>query len=205
VTDAPAGITVGGHGVAQGTPTLARVRFGAFVGRPRLADSLTETNAVVGRVRAALDEFGIAREDAVTGHLSVQYVQHEGIYHSGHTIDVTLRELSRVGELLTGVLLAGGDGTVLHGVGFDVADHAPLRAEARELAWADAQARAEQLAGHAGRRLGVVTAVTEADAGFRPMAKAEMYAMASDAAGPVDVEPGTVPVAVDLTVTWSFA
>ena len=43
-----------------------------------------------------------------------------------------------------------------------------------------------------------------ASTGFRPMAKREMF-VAADGGGPVDVEPGTVPVAVDLTVTWSFA
>jgi uncharacterized protein YggE len=203
VTDFP-GITVAGHGVAKGAPQLARISFGASVGRPRLADSLSETNALVGRVRERLDAFGVARGDAVTGHLSVQYVQHEGVYYSGHTIDVTLRDLARVGELLTGVLLAGGDGTMLHDVRFDVADRGPLATEARALAWADAHARAEQLAGHAGRRLGAVTVVAESEPGFRPMAKLA-FAGAAESGAPVDVEPGGVAVAVDLTATWSFA
>jgi uncharacterized protein YggE len=204
VSEAPAGITVSGHGTARGAPQLARISFGVSVARPRLAESLTEANAVVARVRAALGEFGVAREDAVTGHLSVHYVQHEGVYLSGHTVEVTQRDLGRVGELLSGVLLAGGDGTMLHGVGFDVVDRRPLETEARALAWADAHARAEQLAGLAGRRLGVATVVTEGQPAFRPMAKLD-FAEAAAAGGAVDVEAGAVAVAVDLTATWSFA
>jgi uncharacterized protein len=204
VSEAPAGVTVSGHGAAHGTAQLARIGFGISIARPRLADSLGEANAVVARVRAALGEFGVARQDAVTGHLSVQYVQHEGLYYSGHTVDVTQRDLERVGELLSGVLLAGGDGTLLNGVSFDVADRRPLETEARALAWADAHARAEQIAGLAGRRLGVATSVTEGQPMFRPMAKLDFAAAAGDA-GPVDVEAGAVAVAVDLTATWSFA
>ena len=199
------GITVGGHGVARAAPQLARVRFGASVGRPRLEDSLSAADGVVRRVREALDRFGVPREDAVTGWLSVQQIHHEGVYRSGHTIEVTVRDLARVGDLLAGVLLAGGEGSTLDGVEFDVTDRTRLATEARAAAWDDAHGRAEQLAAHAGRRLGAVTAVAEVEPGFRPVTRAMTFAAAGAGPESVDVEPGAVAVEVSLTVTWSFA
>jgi uncharacterized protein YggE len=200
------GVTVRGHGVARAAPQLARIRLGASVGRPRLEDSLSATDGVVRRVREALDRFGVAREDAVTGWLSVQQIHHEGVYRCGHTIEVTVRELTRIGDLLAGVLVAGGEGTSLDGVEFDVEDRARLTTEARAAAWEEAHRRAEELAGHAWRRLGAVTAVAEVEPTYRPMARTMTFA-AAGGGGPesLDVEPGTVAVEVSLTATWSFA
>jgi uncharacterized protein YggE len=203
-----AGVTVSGAGVARGAPSLARARFGASVARPRLAESLAETDATVVRLREALERFGVAREDAVTGWLTVQEIQYEGVYRCSHTIDATLRDLSRVGEVLGGVLLAGGDGATLSGVEFDVADRGPLHTEARARAWADAHEKAQQLAAHAGRRLGAVQGVAEVEPTYRPLGGVRTMALAESAASggaELDVEPGRVAVEVSLTATWSFA
>jgi uncharacterized protein len=199
------GVTVGGHGVARAAPQLARVRLGASVGRPRLEDSLSAADGVVRRLREALDRFGVAREDAVTGSLSVQQIHHEGVYRCGHTIEVTVRDLTRVGDLLAGVLLAGGEGATLDGVAFDVKDRTRLATEARAAAWDDAHRRAQELAAHAGRRLGAVTAVGEVEPGYRPMDRMMTFAGAAGGPESVDVEPGAVAVEVSLTATWSFA
>ena len=205
-----AGITVSGHGVARGAPERARARFGAAATRPRLPDAVAGANACVARLREALDRLGVAREDAVTGWLNVWEDQHQGVYRADHSLDVLLREPDRVGEVLGGVLLAGGEGASLGGVRFELADRAPLVTEARALAWVDAHGRAEQLAAAAGRRLGAVTSVVEVDPGYRPLGGATR--LAAFAAPPpgggdggIDVEPGKVAVEVSLTVTWSFA
>lgn len=205
----PAGITVSGRGVARAAPDQARVQFGAAARRPRLADALDAANACVARLRQALEGHGVAREDVVTGWLNVWENQHEGVYHASHTLDVLLHDVGRVGEVLGGVLVAGGDGASLGGVHFEVADRAPLATGARALAWADAHGRAEQLAAAAGRRLGAVTSVAEVDPSYRPLGGGPraMAAFAETATsdGAVDVEAGKVAVEVALTATWSFA
>ena len=84
------GVTVGGHGVARAAPQLARIRLRRRRrAGPGSTDALSATDGVVRRIREALDRFGVAREDAVTGWLSVQQIHHEGVYRCGHTIDVT--------------------------------------------------------------------------------------------------------------------
>jgi uncharacterized protein YggE len=203
------GITVSGRGVARGAPDQARVRFGAAVRRPRLSDALDGANACVARLRRALEAHGVAREDVVTGWLNVWENQHEGAYHASHTLDVLLRDLDRVGDVLGGVLVAGGEGASLGGVQFEPADRAPLVTEARALAWADARGRAEQLAAAAGRRLGAVTGVVEVDPAYRPLGGGPRamaaFAEAAPSDGAIDVEAGKVAVEVALTVTWGFA
>ena len=94
----------------------------------------------------------------------------------------------------------------LDGVEFDVEDRARLTTQARAAAWEEAHRRAEELAAHAWRRLGAVTAVAEVEPTYRPMARTMTFA-AAGAGGPesLDVEPGTVAVEVSLTATWSFA
>ena len=203
------GITVSGRGVARGTPDQARVRFAAAVRRPRLTDALDGANACVARLRQALEARGVAREDAVTGWLNVWENQHEGAYHASHTLDVLLRDLDSVGDVLGGVLVAGGDGASLGGVQFEVAERGPLVTEARGLAWADAHGRADQLAAAAGRRLGAVTSVVEVDPTYRPLGGGPRamatFAEAAPADGGIDVEAGKVSVEVALSVTWGFA
>jgi hypothetical protein len=208
MTEAP-GVTVSGRGVARGAPQQVRVRFGAAARRPRLSDALDGANTCVARLRQALEGHGVAREDAVTGWLNVWENQHEAVYHASHTLDVLVRDVDRVGDVLGGVLVAGGDGASLGGVQFEVADRAPLATEARALAWDDARGRADQLAAAAGRRLGAVTAVVEVDPTYRPLGGGPRamaaFAEAAPADGAIDVEAGKVSVEVALTVTWSFA
>jgi uncharacterized protein YggE len=203
------GVTVSGHGVTRGTPEQVRVRFGAAVRRPRLSDALEGANACVARLRQALEGHGVAREDAVTGWLNVWENQHEGVYHASHTLDVVLHDVDRVGDVLGGVLVAGGDGASLGGVQFELADRGPLVTEARSLAWADARGRADQLAAAAGRRLGAVTSVVEVDPTYRPLGggprSMATFAETASADSGIDVEAGKVTVEVALTVTWSFA
>ena len=205
----PPGVMVSGRGVARGTPEQARVRFGAAARRPRLSDALDAANACVARLRQALEAHGVAREDATTGWLNVWENQHEGVYQASHTLDVLVRDVDRVGQVLGGVLVAGGEGASLGGVQFEVSDRGPLATEARSHAWADAHGRAEQLAAAAGRRLGAVTSVVEVDPTYRPLGGGARpmaaFAEAAPTGGEIDVEAGKVSVEVALTVTWSFA
>jgi uncharacterized protein YggE len=114
--------------------------------------------------------------------------------------------VAAVGGVLGQVLVAGGDDVRLGGVEFAVEDEAELRVRARAAAWADALARAEQLAGLAGVGLGPVTEIEERVAGYgppRPMAA--IRAAMAPAVAEVAVEPGRVGVTVSLDIRWSLA
>ena len=77
--------------------------------------------------------------------------------------------------------------------------------KARDAAWADAETRAAQLAGLAGRELGEVLAIEEVVESHRPprpMRMAMSAEMASDARMTLDAGEGAVVVTLD--VSWSL-
>jgi uncharacterized protein YggE len=204
-------IAVVGTGRAAADPDVVRVRLGVSVLRPVAAAAVAAADDGVRRVRAALTALGVPPRDASTQGLSVAaeqvWTESEGPritgFRADHELLVTLRDLGAVGQVLGELLTAGGDDARLHGVEFAVEDADQLRAAAREAAWWDAVARATQLAGLAGCRLGAVQQLIEGTvAGPGPMmfAKAEVL---TAAAGTMDVQPGTVSVEVTLSVSWA--
>ena len=114
---------------------------------------------------------------------------------------VTLREVGSVGRVLGELLAAGGDDARLHGVEFAIEDDEPLLARAREAAWWDALARANQLATLTGRRLGAVQQVVE---GGTPGPGPVSFAKDAVLAASLDVRPGSVAVEVTLSVRWAI-
>jgi uncharacterized protein YggE len=207
------GIAVTGIGAAAGRPDVVRAQLTATAIRPKLADALSAAEAAAGRVREALARFGLTGEDAATFGLSVtaEEVWREGKgshitgFRADHTMALTVRDVAAVGSVLGQVLVAGGDDVRLGGVEFAVEDEAALRAQAREAAWADALARAGQLAELAGVGLGPVAEIEERVAGYGP--PRPMMAMRAEMAPAADlaVEPGRVGVSVSLDVRWALA
>jgi uncharacterized protein YggE len=204
-------IDVVGSGRAVAPPDVVRVRLAASALRPTVAAAITDSEAAATRVRAALAGLGVAAADATTVGLSVVaeqvWTEQQGSritgFRSEHELLLTLRDLGGAGRVLGETLVAGGDDVRLHGVDFVVEDEAPLRSAAREAAWADALARAGQLAGLAGRPLGPVRQIVENSGGgggpIVPMAR-----MAAMAAPEIGIQPGTVGVDVTLTVQWAI-
>jgi uncharacterized protein YggE len=202
-------IAVTGTGRAAAEPDIVRVSLGISVLRPSAVVAVADADAGVRRVRDALAAIGVAARDATTLGLAVnlqqEWTQQEGNRTTGfqadHEMLVTLRDVTTVGRALGEMLGAGGDDARLHGVEFAIEDSDPLLAVAREAAWWDALARANQLATLTARRLGAVEQVVEGapQPGPLRLAKPEV-----SAGRDVDVRPGTVAVEVTLSVRWAI-
>jgi hypothetical protein len=120
------------------------------------------------------------------------------------TVAVTLRNLSDAGATISDAAAAGGDATRINGVSFAVDDHSALLTQARDAAFADAKAKAEQYANLAGRSLGKVSMVTEGQSNsgggvVYPMARDEM-----SAGSPVPIAAGSQDVTLTTNVTWEL-
>jgi uncharacterized protein len=203
-----AGVDVQGVGTATGTPDVLHVTVGVAADGATVSDALDAANAAAGKVLDALRTAGVAEADVQTQNVHV-FPRYDGDgqditgYSAGQDVAVTLRDLGRAGATISDVVAAGGDAARLQGVAYDLDDDAVLRAKARELAYADARATAEQYAKLAGRELGDVVLVREqvAPSGPMPMGAADS---AMSTASAVPIAPGTTRITVTAQVRWSL-
>jgi uncharacterized protein YggE len=123
-------------------------------------------------------------------------------YDVYETVAVTLRNLADAGATISDAAAAGGDATRINGVTFTIEDQSALLAQARDAAFADAKAKAEQYAKLAGRSLGRVSVITEGTSSGGVIYPMERSAMSAGA--PVPVSPGSQDVTLSTNVTWEL-
>jgi uncharacterized protein YggE len=201
-------IVVGGTGRVSVEPDLADLRLGVSVARPTVDTARAVAAETMDAILAAVAEAGLERRDVRTTLLSVQprydYRQ-DGPpvltgYELANVVEVTVRDLARLGDVVDGTLRAGA--TSMDGLSFRVADPAPAEREARLRAMAAARARAEVLAEAAGLSLVGVSDIVEGSVPSppEPRYKAARLMVSEDASTPV--EAGSLEIAVSVTVTY---
>ncbi len=204
----PGSIVVSGTGRIAVTPDVADLRLGVAVSRPTVDAARSEAATLMAAILAAVDAAGVPRKDVRTSLLSVQprYDYRDGKpptltgYELANVVEVTVRDLARLGDVVDGTLGAGA--TSLDGLSFRVADPAPAEREARLLAMAEARSRADVLAEAAGLAIDAVTGIVEGVAvpPPGPRMKTDRMLMAADASTPV--EAGSQEIAVTVTVSY---
>lgn len=166
-------ITVTGRGVAYGAPDVARIGLGVEASNQDVLQAMDDANARMNAVMQALTDGGVAPEDIRTENFSIyqdygyggpvasgmEGDQPKPSYRVTNGVSVTVRDTSKVGELLAAVVAAGAN--MVNYVQFDIDDRAALESDARGLAVADARARAEELAGMLGLAVGKPLSVSE--------------------------------------------
>ena len=202
------GITVLGSGSAAAAPDVLVLQLGAEVRHPNVSAALGQASAALSAMVARLRAAGVAEADLRTSGASLwsQTDQHGRL--TGHVanqqLTAKLRDLVTAGDLVVEVVAAGGEAARLHGLAFAFDDDTSLRAQAREQAFADARAKAEQYAALAGRPLGPVRRVREETGQHRPIPM--RYAVAqSMAAESMPVEAGSQEITATVEVEWTFA
>lgn len=122
-------------------------------------------------------------------------------YVARNTIEVRVDDLSRVGDVLGAAV--GSGATSVGGLRFDLKDREAAEREALRLAVRDARARAEAAASGAGLTVSRIVRIEEIRMPIippRPMMR-EMAQMATaDAAAP-PIDPGTVEIRAQVTLT----
>lgn len=150
-------ITVVGHGEASGSPDVFMATVGVSVRSRRIAGVMADVKAKARAVIDAVIDAGVAADDVRTAWMSV-HPQFDGNRITGYAADnsvrITVRDLSKVSDVLDKAVTAGGEAAQLSGVSFDLQDSTALATLARERAFSDAKTRAEQYAALAGRTLG---------------------------------------------------
>lgn len=208
----PRTVNVSGWGTASAAPDVAYVRLGVQIMDTNAEQAVAESTRRMTAVMNAIKEMGIAEKDVQTTQYTIsvqQQYDREGqptgeiTYRVINQIQVTLRDLSRTGELLQKTLAAGAN--TVSGVTFSVEDPKALQEQARDAAIADARAKAEQLATGLGAQLGPVRQISESG-GRVPLLEVArpMEVRAAAVGGEVPIAGGELSISVQIQVTFDL-
>ena len=125
-----------------------------------------------------------------------------GFYRASNMLEVTIRDLSKAGQVLQAATDAGANN--VWGITFELEDDKPLLAKARAEAVADAKRNAQALAEHAGIKLGPIVAVNEGGSQGGPVGP--MYKMAAMEASRSDVpiERGEITITQQIQLVYAL-
>jgi uncharacterized protein YggE len=204
-------IQVSGRGELQVAPDMAYVSLTVEQTAMDAKSARADVEARTAKVIALARRLGIADKDidapSVTVQPQYQWVKNDSGgsrklvgQHVSRSVTLTLRDLSRYGDLVDGLFQAGV--TDLGNVQTDRSDRHALEQKARALAVADARDRAAGLAQSAGVNLGSVYSIAEQGGGFTPQPM-RMYAASIAAAAPApEYLNGKIQINADVTVFY---
>jgi len=185
-------IQVAGRGSVQAEPDVATIRIGVTTENAKVQEAVSANTAATEKVISELQPAGIEKKDLRTSNFSV-YPQYrtEGenkhqvlTYRVSNTVTVTIRDITKVGEILAKTVAAGSN--QINGPSFSVSNPEKYLNEARKKAVENAMAKASVYASAAGMKLGAVLEMSE------PGVPAPVFAagMARSAGAPIPIEAG---------------
>jgi uncharacterized protein YggE len=196
-------ITVQGTGIVTTVPDEAQFSFGVSTTAPTAKAALTANAARMNRLIAALKHAGIAPADIQTTQISLYPNTNENgskvlSFTAGDSVMVKTRAIGKAGSIVDAAVSSGAN--LVSGPSLGPSDQRGLQRRALKKAVADARARALAIAQASHVRLGPVQTVSETTSSpitYSPSPKAA-------AASGTPVEPGSVQVEEDVTVTFAI-
>ena len=215
-TPAPAGanttrqISVTGTGNVFITPDVAYVNIGVHSQADTVTDALTQNNDQAQGVSTALKGLGVDPKDIQTSAFNVYPQQQLGpngdvqktVYVVDNTVYVTVRDLSKLGQLLDAVTKAGANS--INGIQFDALNKSQALSQARDMAIQDARSQAQELVKAAGVTLGPIDTINLSSSNPpQPMFKSNVGFSAA-AAPQVPVSAGQLEITIDASITYEI-
>ena len=201
-------LNVNGSAQVSAEPDMAYITVGVHTENANAAEAVAANNGQVQKVMDALKAMGVDAKDLQTANLSV-YPQDiwtpEGV-KSGTTflvdnsILVTVRDLSKFGDLLGAAVNAGAN--TISGISFDTSKKAELIEQARGTAIQNAKAQAEAIAAAAGVTLGPVQNISYYNS--IPMQAYDVKAVGGAALSSVPVSGGQLTFTVDVSMSYEI-
>jgi hypothetical protein len=207
-------ITVVGQGEVREAPDLAMTTLGVEATAPSAVAATRDAAARMAAVIAAVKRLGVADVDLQTSAFSIRSERTVTppakaggapgaaviTYFASNSVAVTIRDTARTGTILDAAVNAGAN--EVWGVSFAHSDEAALRRRARELAVADARARAEGLARAAGVTLGAVLSIDEV--GVEPYGRAMGHSASFRASVTTPVESGEISITDRIQIVFAL-
>jgi hypothetical protein len=153
-------IAVNGTGSITASPDVAYINVGVHTENTDPKEALTSNTAQAQDVVDAIKALGVSVEDIQTSSFYVYPSYDYGPngetlgtkYIVDNTVYVTVRDLTRLGEMLEAVVNSGANN--INGITFDILDKDTLASEARMKAVENARLQAQDIADAAGVELG---------------------------------------------------
>ncbi len=208
----PRTITVVGEGKASAPADVAVVFLGVQVSDPDVKVATDNAAQQMEAVLTALEAAGVAANDIQTSYYNV-YVDRpygpngpssEAVYQVSNTMQVTVRDLDNITEILGAAIEAGANS--INSIEFRLSDPEELRSEARANAVANAEARAAEIAALNGLAAGEVLQVSEVVDSGAYFVSEQSYAAAAGmgAGGAGPISPGQVDVSAQLQIVYAI-
>lgn len=212
-TDTARTISVNGEGRVSMAPDVVMMSVGVDERNADLNTAQSTAADKMDAIIAALRSNGVAEDDIQTGNYSVNAerdYEQEGQpvtgYVVSHTVTAKVREIGNAGAVISATIDAGAN--VVGGIWFALDDPAGAIQQARELAVADAEAKATELARLANATLGPVQVISE---GYTPSSPpvayngaADVYVDAARASVAPSINPGQTEVVLTVSVTYAI-
>lgn len=205
-----AGILVSGKGQVSATPDMATLQLGVSAQSSTVAASQNSAATAMNAVMQALKTNGIADKDIQTVGFSINplYDYKNGTanitgYQVSNVVTVTVRDTANVSAVIDTAAAAGGDFIRVNSISFGVSDPAPYMSEARQLAVANANATATQLASLAGVVMGKPVFITESS-GYFPPSPFSYGAIPAAREAATPISPGQTQITVNVEIIYEI-
>lgn len=196
-------VTVVGEGNLAAVPDTMRLNAGVEVRRGTAGQAFADARKAAARLTGALLRAGIDSKDLRTNELSLgpEYDTHPKVsgYRAAQGVEAVVRDVESADRVIEAAVAAGEE-TRLNGVSFEVSDSRRMLRAARDAAFKDARARAEQYAQLSGRELGPVLTISE-ESVTPPRPMTFGAGMAADKSS---ISPGQQSVSVTVRVVYEL-
>lgn len=206
------GLWVDGEGKVTAAPDTALLTLGIEAEASTVAKAQQDAAGAMDAVMSALKTEGVADKDIQTQQFSIypvrQLLEKEGReVTTGYRVDnmvlAKIRDMDKVGTIIDVVAQAGGDMTRINDISFTVDDPMPYYTQARDKAVADAMAKAKQIAGAAGVRLGDLLYVSEG-ALYSPVVRNVYTEAAKAAPAPTPISSGELEFQLTVQMVYKI-
>lgn len=205
-------LTVSASGRADTRPDEARLQLGVQSQAASAGEASRLNRAKMDKVATELARLGVKPDSIQTRNLSlgrIDYGAERGGFRAYNLVEVTMRDMGKVGEAVTAVTEAGAN--LLSGPDLRVSDREAANRSAYAAAYKAARARAEAYAAAADLRISRVLAIYDGGEGHAPppsyvgeaMAQARNVAPASPP--PAPFSPGVNTTEVRVRVDFALA
>ena len=197
------------HGESHRTPDVATISAGVVTQDADANAAMRENANRMGAVVTALKKAGVADRDIQTSRidLSPQYNYANNQppkitgYQASNTVNVRLREMGRIGDVLDALVKQGANR--IDGPSFGVDKPDAAMDEARNDAVKHAQDRAALYAAATGLKVRRIVSITESGGNVMPPPRPYM-AMAKTADAGTPIAAGENTISVDLNVVFEL-